>query len=100
MRGHHTGWHPWGHHSGRLNLTYRIDDNLSPTVDVTIKLLGHRGKVLQTISLGQWPTGVLQVYRLPHELSHGHCRLLLTATDLAGNTQSKLAYQHPSPHHP
>ena len=40
------------------SLTYRIDDNLSPTAAVTIEVLGCRVRILQTISLGQCPTGV------------------------------------------
>jgi hypothetical protein len=61
---------------------------------MTINALNFRGKVLRTISLGQRPTGVLQVYRLPGKLPHGFRRLLVSATDLAGNTQSKLVGQH------
>jgi photosystem II stability/assembly factor-like uncharacterized protein len=89
-RGHHANWRDRSRYRSRLSLTYRIDDNLSPTVAVGIELLSFRGKVLQTISLGQHPTGVLQVYRLPGTLAHGFSRLRLTATDLAGNRQSKL----------
>ena len=98
-RGHHGSWHTWGHQAGRLSLIYRIDDNLSPTVDVTIELVSRRGKVLQTISLGQCPTGVVRVCRLRGKLPRGVCCLRLSATDLAGNTQSKLADQRPFMHH-
>ena len=88
----HFGWHgAWGRDRSRLSLTYRIDDNLSPTAAVTIELVGFRGKVLRLMSLGQCPTGVLQTYRLPGKLPRGFSRLCVTATDLAGNTQSKLA---------
>ena len=90
MRGHQASWPVWSCDGSCLDLSYRIDDNLSPTVNVAIALLGSRGKVLQTISLGQCPTGVLEVYRLPHKLPHGCSHLRLTATDLAGNAQSKL----------
>ena len=89
-RGHQASWRGWTCHGSCLNLSYRIDDNLSPTVNVTLTVLGFRGKVLQTISLGQCPTGVLEVYCLPHKLPHGCSHLRLTATDLAGNAQSKL----------
>ena len=68
-RGHHASWPDWSRYGNRLSLTYRINDNLSPTVNITIELLGFRGKVLQTISLGQRPTGVLHVYRLPQKLA-------------------------------
>ncbi len=89
-RGHHASRPTWSRYSSRLSLTYRIDDNLSPTVNVTIEFLGFRGKVLQTVSLGQRPTGVVQTYRLPRKLLHSVSRLRVTASDLAGNTQSKL----------
>jgi len=42
---------------------------------------------------------VLLVYRLPGRLPRGFWRLRLSTTDLAGNTQSKLAGQHPPMHH-
>jgi hypothetical protein len=99
VRGHHASWHSWGDHANRLRLAYRVDDNLSPTVAVTIQLVNFRGKVLQTISLGWRPTGKLQVYHLSGKLPRGFWRLQLTATDLAGNTQSKLAGQHTPMHH-
>jgi len=41
---------------------------------MTINALNFRGKVLRTISLGQRPTGVLQVYRLP-----ASCRMAFVA---------------------
>ena len=72
VRGYQTGWISWSRHGSRLSLSYRIDDNWSPTVDVTVELMAHRGKVLQTVSLGQRPTGKLLSYRLPGKLPHGH----------------------------
>jgi photosystem II stability/assembly factor-like uncharacterized protein len=72
-----------------FGLTYRIDDNLSPTVAVTLEALDSRGKVVRTISLGQCPTGVQQTCGLPCKLWLCHWRV--TATDLAGNAQSKIA---------
>ena len=81
-------------------MTYRVDDNLSPTVAVTVQLVDCRGKVLQTISLGHRPTGkLLQVYPLRGRLPRGFSHLRVTATDLAGNMQSKLAGQHSPMHH-
>ena len=77
--------------TSHFGLTYRIDDNLSPTVAVTLEALNLAGKVVKTISVGQCPTGVLQTYRLPCRLSLLFCRWRVTATDLAGNSQSKLA---------
>jgi len=53
--------------------------------------VGFRGRVLQTISLGQCPTGVLETYRLSCKLPRGFCHVQVTAIDLAGNTQSKVA---------
>jgi len=90
-RGHLPSWQGWSRYGTQLSLSYRIDDNLSPTVAVTIELVGFRGRILQTISLGQRPTGVLLTYRLPSKLPHGVSRLRVSATDLASNTQSKLA---------
>ena len=98
-RGHHANWPDWCRHGGRLSLTYLIDDNLSPTVAVTIEFVNFRGKPLQTISLGQCPTGVLQVYRLPGKLPRRLFRLRVAASDLAGNTQSKLVGLQPLVHH-
>jgi photosystem II stability/assembly factor-like uncharacterized protein len=77
--------------TGRFGLTCRIDDNLSPTATVTLEALNFRGKVVQTISVGECPTGVRQTCRLPGKLSLLFCRWRVTATDLAGNSQSKLA---------
>ena len=81
----HSGW---GSCTSHFGLTYRIDDNLSPTAVVKLQALNFRGKVVKTISLGQCATGVQQTYRLPLKLSFlfGHWRV--TATDLAGNSQS------------
>ena len=74
-----------------FGFTYRVDDNLSPTVAVKLEALDSRGKVVKTFSLGQRPTGVQQTYGLPCKLSLLFCRWRVTATDLAGNTRSKLA---------
>jgi hypothetical protein len=99
VRRHQKGWISWSRHGSRLSLSYRIDDNLSPTVDATIELMGQRGNVLQTVSLGPCSTGVLQVYRLAGKLPRGFRCLQVTATDLAGNTQSRLAGQRPLMRH-
>jgi hypothetical protein len=76
-----------------FGLTYRVDDNLSPTVAVKLEALDSRGKVVKTFSLGQRPTGVQQTYGLPCKLWLCHWRV--TATDLAGNTRSKPASFRP-----
>jgi hypothetical protein len=76
-------------HRSHFGLTYRVDDNLSPTAAVKLEALDSRGKVVKTFSLGQRPTGVQLTYGLPCKLWLCHWRV--TATDLAGNTQSKLA---------
>ena len=84
----HAGW---GNHTSRFGLTYRIDDNLSPTAMVTLEALNWRGKVVKSTSLGECPTGVLHTCPLQFNLSLLFCRWRVTATDLAGNTQSRLA---------
>jgi photosystem II stability/assembly factor-like uncharacterized protein len=88
---HHCALTRWHHFALHFDLTYRIDDNLSPTAAVTLEAVDFRGRVIKTVSVSQCPTGVPQTCRLPWRLSLLFCRWRLTASDLAGNTQSKLA---------
>jgi photosystem II stability/assembly factor-like uncharacterized protein len=78
----------WANCTSHFGLIYRVDDNLSPTAAVKLEALNWRGKVVKAISLGQCPTGVQQTYRLPLNLSFLFGRWRVTATDLAGNSQS------------
>jgi len=69
-------------------LRYRVTDALSPTAHVTIVVRKVNGGTVQTISLGARTTGANHAAAIRAPLGAGRYRYVVTATDLAGNTQS------------
>ncbi len=74
--------------SGHLaSLTYRVNDALSPTVTVTIKVSDGSG-VVKTLTHAAVPTGKTLVRQFTCSLTPGAYRFTVSARDLAGNVRT------------
>jgi hypothetical protein len=75
---------------GTATLRYRVNDALSPTANVTIKVTTKAGKVVKTVKLGTKATNRTHSHRLACGFSPKTYRYHVSARDLAGNPQSKV----------
>ena len=75
-----------------VTFPYKVTDKLSPTAKVTLKVYNAHKKLAKSISLGAKKTGVSLGYRLRVTLARGSYTYRIYASDLAGNTQSRLGW--------
>jgi beta propeller repeat protein len=69
---------------------YRVTDNLAPRAAVAIRVLNAKGEVVKVFVVGKAATGVFHEVKFVCELPVGSYTVHATATDLAGNKQTKL----------
>jgi beta propeller repeat protein len=75
----------------RASIGYRVTDNLSPRVAVTIRLLDKHGNIVRVFVVARVSTGkVLHSIRFVCKLKAGSYRVRAWASDLAGNEQVKV----------
>ena len=73
------------------SIGYRVTDNLSPRVAVTIRLLNKHGNIVKVFMVGKARTGTaLHHLRFVCKLKTGSYKVRVWATDLAGNHQVKV----------
>jgi len=77
------------HRGKRVWLRYKVRDNMSPTADVTIRIKNARGAVVRVLKTADVRTGSKLAKRFVCRLPRGKYRYLVSATDLAGNTQKR-----------
>jgi hypothetical protein len=70
-------------------IVYRVAD-LTPRVSVRIVVVNARGARTQALVSGLRSTGVRHTVRFARPLPRGRYRIVVRATDLAGNRQAKL----------
>ena len=70
-------------------LKYRVNDNLSPKADVTIRIKNTAGATVAIMQLSGRATGKVLSLRYRCELDAGVYRVVVSAKDLAGNAQSR-----------
>jgi M6 family metalloprotease-like protein len=77
---------------GIAKLTYSVADKLSPRVNVTIRVRRPDGAVVRTLKAAGVTTGVRHVKSFACTIPRGSYRFQVTATDLAGNRQTKMGW--------
>jgi hypothetical protein len=76
----------------RATLRYRVDDALSPTARVTIRVKTRSGRTVKTLKAVTRKTNVATSSRFTCKLAKGSYRFHVYATDLAGNRQVRKGY--------
>jgi beta propeller repeat protein len=75
----------------KASIGYRVTDNLSPHVAVTIRLLNAHGDIVKVFTVGKVKRGTaLHHVVFVCKLTVGSYRVRAWATDLAGNRQAKV----------
>jgi hypothetical protein len=69
----------------RATLYYRVEDAVSPSARVTIRIRTREGALKKTLELGWKDTGPLQRCRFTCRLARGVYRFTVEARDLSGN---------------
>jgi hypothetical protein len=76
----------------KVTLRYRVDDTLSPSAKVTIRIKTLRGRTVKTLRAVTRTTNVAASSRFTCKLKKGRYRFFVYARDLAGNAQVRRGY--------